>query len=178
MGFGYLDLPKILMILVVAMIVIGPDKLPRMARQMGSTLHSLQKMRARLEDEMRTAVPEVDLPRMARNPRGAVAGFVAGLATTPSGTGEATTDEATEAAAGEEVSDAGIALPGDEIGGEYVDHTYADSGVYAEGPEGEQVWGESGWTSRHDAAVDAAGTTGSFGGGREELVSADDPSMN
>jgi TatA/E family protein of Tat protein translocase len=184
MGFGYLDLPKILMILVVAMIVIGPDKLPRIARQMGSTLHSLQKMRARLEEEMRTAVPEVDLPKMARNPKGAVAGFVAGLATTPGATAEGTADTAdgatTEAADDAEVSDPGIALPGDEIGGgDYVDHTYADSGVYAEGPEGgEQVWGESGWTSRHDAAVGAAERTGSFGGGREELVSADDPSMN
>jgi TatA/E family protein of Tat protein translocase len=174
MGLGYLDLPKILMILVIAMIVIGPDKLPKMARQMGTTLHSLQKMRVRLEEEMRTAVPDVDLPRMARNPRGAVAGFVAGLATTG-----ATTAGTGEAVAGEEVTDPGIAVAGEEIGGD-ADEAFGDGAIVAEGPDGEQVWGESGWTSvgRSDAATGSNGAIGSVGGGHDELVSADDPSMN
>jgi hypothetical protein len=150
-------------------------------------------MRARLEDEMRTAVPDVDLPKMARNPRGAVAGFVAGLATQGAADAKAEADAAGgEEAAGDQVTDAGIALPGDEIGGDdgddtftddtftddtFTDDTYADSSVYADGPDGEQVWGESGWTSRHDAAVSAA-SSGSSYGGRDEIVSADDPSMN
>jgi hypothetical protein len=142
-----------------------------MARQMGSTLRNLQKMRARLEDEMRTAVPDVDLPRIARSarsPGGAVAGFVAGLAT--QGGTEAKTEES---GAGEEVSDPGIALPGEEMGDDNADEYNAEGEVYGEGPADEQVWGES------DGGLDRsyAGASGSVGG-REERVSADDPSMN
>jgi sec-independent protein translocase protein TatB len=46
-----LDPAKLLLIAVVALVVLGPDKLPAVARKMSSLLKDLQKMRASLEDE-------------------------------------------------------------------------------------------------------------------------------
>ncbi|MDA8148132.1 MAG: twin-arginine translocase TatA/TatE family subunit [Actinomycetota bacterium] len=51
---------KLLIILVVAVIVLGPDKLPRVARQVGSLWSDLQRLRQRLESEVRGTFP--DLP--------------------------------------------------------------------------------------------------------------------
>jgi len=51
---------KLLIILVVAVIVLGPDKLPRVARQLGSLWSDLQRLRQRLESEVRGTFP--DLP--------------------------------------------------------------------------------------------------------------------
>jgi Sec-independent protein translocase protein TatA len=51
---------KLLVVLVVAVIVLGPDKLPRAARHVSSTWRMLRSLRARLEAEARSAFP--DLP--------------------------------------------------------------------------------------------------------------------
>jgi sec-independent protein translocase protein TatB len=51
---------KILVVLVVALIVLGPDKLPGMARQAGALWHDLRRLRGRLESEVRGVFP--DLP--------------------------------------------------------------------------------------------------------------------
>jgi sec-independent protein translocase protein TatB len=51
---------KILVVLVVALIVLGPDKLPQMARQLGAVWGDLRRFRARLESDVRGAFP--DLP--------------------------------------------------------------------------------------------------------------------
>jgi sec-independent protein translocase protein TatB len=51
---------KLLVILVIALIVLGPDKLPNMARSIGAAWHDLRKLRGRLESEVRGAFP--DLP--------------------------------------------------------------------------------------------------------------------
>lgn len=51
---------KILVVLVVALIVLGPDKLPGLARQMGAAWGDLRRFRARLESEVRGVFP--DLP--------------------------------------------------------------------------------------------------------------------
>ena len=49
---------KILVVLLVALIVLGPDKLPGMARQAGNFLHELRRLRDRVESEMRSVMPE------------------------------------------------------------------------------------------------------------------------
>ena len=49
---------KILVVLLVALIVFGPDKLPAMARQAGNFLHELRRLRDRVESEMRSVMPE------------------------------------------------------------------------------------------------------------------------
>ncbi|MHB8440397.1 MAG: twin-arginine translocase TatA/TatE family subunit [Acidimicrobiales bacterium] len=51
---------KILVVLVVALIVLGPDKLPGMARQMGALWGDVRRWRSRIESEVRGVFP--DLP--------------------------------------------------------------------------------------------------------------------
>ncbi len=56
----FLDPTKLLVILIVALVVLGPDKLPTVARQMGAAWGELRKLRERLETEVRGTFP--DLP--------------------------------------------------------------------------------------------------------------------
>src|SRR5471030_1688148 len=51
---------KIMVVLVVALIVLGPDKLPQVARQLGAMWGELRRFRTRLESDVRGAFP--DLP--------------------------------------------------------------------------------------------------------------------
>jgi Sec-independent protein translocase protein TatA len=51
---------KLLVILAVAMVVLGPDKLPKVAGQLGAMWRDLQKWRERIEHEAREVFP--DLP--------------------------------------------------------------------------------------------------------------------
>src|SRR5580700_10354328 len=51
---------KLLVVLVVALIVLGPDKLPHLARQLGAAWGDLRRFRTRLESDVRGAFP--DLP--------------------------------------------------------------------------------------------------------------------
>jgi sec-independent protein translocase protein TatB len=55
-----LDPAKLLLIAVVALVVLGPDKLPAAARRVSSLLKDLQKMRASLETEAKKFT--ADLP--------------------------------------------------------------------------------------------------------------------
>jgi Sec-independent protein translocase protein TatA len=56
----FLSPPKLLMILVIALIVLGPDKLPSTARRVGALWNDVKRWRAHLESEVRGAFP--DLP--------------------------------------------------------------------------------------------------------------------
>ncbi len=56
----FLSPAKLLVILVVAVVVLGPDKLPKVAKQVGSLWGDFRKFRARLETEVRGNFP--DLP--------------------------------------------------------------------------------------------------------------------
>jgi len=60
----FLSPAKLLVILVVALIVLGPDKLPRVARQIGSFWGDLRSFRQRVEAEVRGTFP--DLPSTDR----------------------------------------------------------------------------------------------------------------
>ncbi len=55
---------KLLVVLVVAVIVLGPDKLPGLARQIGSLWGDFRRMRQRLETDVRGNFP--DLPSTER----------------------------------------------------------------------------------------------------------------
>lgn len=63
---------KILLIVAVILIVLGPDKLPQAAHQIGSAWKSLQQWRERIEKEIRDVVPDLpssaDIARIARSP--------------------------------------------------------------------------------------------------------------
>ncbi|HXQ60832.1 MAG TPA: twin-arginine translocase TatA/TatE family subunit [Acidimicrobiales bacterium] len=51
---------KLLVVLVIALIVLGPEKLPQVARQLGAAWGDLRRFRTRLESDVRGAFP--DLP--------------------------------------------------------------------------------------------------------------------
>jgi sec-independent protein translocase protein TatB len=63
---------KILVIVVVALLVLGPEKLPAVARQVGGFWGDLRRLRARLEDEVRGVFPDLppshEVARAVRSP--------------------------------------------------------------------------------------------------------------
>lgn len=56
----FLSPAKVMVILVVALVVLGPDKLPKMAKQIGGLWGDFRKFRERLESDVRGSFP--DLP--------------------------------------------------------------------------------------------------------------------
>lgn len=98
---GSLDPAKVLVILVVALIVLGPERLPRAARQLGAAWRELTRLRDQVTDEVRAAIPDIDVPRI---PHGAVSGFVRDLAQ-PSAAAEDLDLDLEEAGAPPELSD-------------------------------------------------------------------------
>src|ERR1700679_1359183 len=67
-----LDPGKLLVIAVVAIILLGPDKLPQVARQIGGAWRSFNEFRHRMETEVRGSIPDLpssnDIARLARSP--------------------------------------------------------------------------------------------------------------
>ena len=68
-----LDPAKLLVIAVVAIILLGPDKLPQVARQVGAAWRSFNEFRHRMETEVRNTMPDLpstsEIARLARSPR-------------------------------------------------------------------------------------------------------------
>jgi Sec-independent protein translocase protein TatA len=64
--------PKILMILVIALIVLGPDKLPSTARRVGAMWSEFNRWRRHLETEVRATFPDLpsttEIARAVRSP--------------------------------------------------------------------------------------------------------------
>ena len=60
------------MIAVVAIILLGPDRLPQVARQVGAAWRSFNEFRHRMEAEVRTTMPDLppttEIARLARSP--------------------------------------------------------------------------------------------------------------
>jgi sec-independent protein translocase protein TatB len=67
-----LDPGKLLVIGVVAIILLGPDRLPKVARQVGDAWRSFGDFRHRMEAEVRSNIPDLPstehLARLARSP--------------------------------------------------------------------------------------------------------------
>jgi sec-independent protein translocase protein TatB len=67
-----LDPGKLLVIGVIAVLLLGPDRLPHVARQVGGTWRSFNQFRQRMEDEVRSNIPDLpstgDLARLTRSP--------------------------------------------------------------------------------------------------------------
>ena len=63
---------KIMIIVAVILVVLGPDKLPQAARQIGNGWRSLKQFQQRVESEVREAMPTLpssgDLARVVRSP--------------------------------------------------------------------------------------------------------------
>ena len=67
-----LDPAKLLVIAVVAVILLGPDKLPQVARQAGAAWRTLNDFRHKMESEVRSSIPDLpssaEIARLARSP--------------------------------------------------------------------------------------------------------------
>jgi Sec-independent protein translocase protein TatA len=67
-----LDPAKLLVIAVVAVILLGPDRLPRVARQVGGFWRTFNDYRTRMESQVRDTMPDLpssaEIARLARSP--------------------------------------------------------------------------------------------------------------
>jgi sec-independent protein translocase protein TatB len=67
-----LDPGKLLVIAVVALILIGPDRLPQVARRIGGAWRTVNEFRQRMETDVRRSIPDLpassEISRLARSP--------------------------------------------------------------------------------------------------------------
>jgi Sec-independent protein translocase protein TatA len=67
-----LDPGKLVVIAVVALILLGPDRLPQVARQVSGAWHTVNEFRHRMESEVRSSIPDLpsssEISRLARSP--------------------------------------------------------------------------------------------------------------
>src|ERR1700691_1362958 len=67
-----LDPAKLLIIAVVAVILLGPDRLPAVARQVGGAWRTFTAYRHKMEQAMRSSMPDLpssaEIARLARSP--------------------------------------------------------------------------------------------------------------
>jgi TatA/E family protein of Tat protein translocase len=153
-----LDPGKLLVIAVVAIILLGPDRLPQVARQVGAAWRSFNEFRHRMESEVRSSMPDLpstsEIARLARSPsallnhlsamseneadeNAAPDGEVEG-AVTDGGVEGATPDGGVEGATPDGVVDGAAAGPGPEPAGtEAVAGAGAVAGNGAHSPGGE-----------------------------------------
>ncbi|MBW4029705.1 MAG: hypothetical protein HIU57_03380 [Acidobacteria bacterium] len=63
---------KIMVIITVVLVLLGPDKLPEVARKLGSSWQSIKQLQHKIETEVREAIPDLpssgDIVRIVRNP--------------------------------------------------------------------------------------------------------------
>jgi Tat protein translocase TatB subunit len=57
---------ELLIILLVVLIVLGPDKLPETARKIGNVVGEVRRMSSGFQDEMRSAMHDVTRPQPPR----------------------------------------------------------------------------------------------------------------
>lgn len=67
-----LDPAKLLIIAVVAVILLGPDRLPQLARKVGEYWRTFNDYRRRMESQVRESMPDLpstaEITRLARSP--------------------------------------------------------------------------------------------------------------
>ena len=63
---------KIMVIVAVVLLLLGPDKLPEVAHRLGSSWRALKRLQERVETEVRDAIPDLpstgDIARIVRSP--------------------------------------------------------------------------------------------------------------
>jgi TatA/E family protein of Tat protein translocase len=63
---------KIMVIVAVVLLLMGPDKLPEVAHRLGSSWRALKRLQERVESEVREAIPDLpstgDIARIVRSP--------------------------------------------------------------------------------------------------------------
>jgi TatA/E family protein of Tat protein translocase len=108
-----LDPAKLLIIAVVAVVLLGPERLPQVARQMGAAWRTFNEFRHRVETDVRSAVPDLpstqDISRLVRSPT-ALLNHLSAMA--PEGGDTSTTTHAVAAATSDAGSDQGVPARG------------------------------------------------------------------
>ncbi|HVX22008.1 MAG TPA: twin-arginine translocase TatA/TatE family subunit [Acidimicrobiales bacterium] len=113
---------KLLVIVIVAVILLGPDKLPQVARQVGATVRKLRAFQQRVDEEVRQNIPDLpssqDIARFARSPITLLNQWADDLVEDPGATAEAAADDADWPAdpAAAVVPPPGPAVPADPTG--------------------------------------------------------------
>jgi Sec-independent protein translocase protein TatA len=106
---------KIIVVLVLGLLLLGPDKLPQVSRQIGGVWKEISRFRERVESTVRESLPDLpatsDIAKMARSP----VSFLNSLAEMPD-----TRDDLVEDPGAAEVG-------GYESGVQQVDHWPTDS---------------------------------------------------
>ena len=68
----FLSPVKIMVIVAVVLLLLGPDKLPDVAHRLGSSWRALKQLQERVESEVRDAIPDLpstgDIARIVRSP--------------------------------------------------------------------------------------------------------------
>ena len=68
----FLSPVKIMVIVAVVLLLLGPDKLPEVAHRLGSSWRALKRIQERVESEVRDAIPDLpstgDIARIVRSP--------------------------------------------------------------------------------------------------------------
>ena len=59
---GSIGAPEVIVIFVVALLVLGPDRLPGVARQMGKAMGEFRRLTSGFQDEVRRAIDDSDEP--------------------------------------------------------------------------------------------------------------------
>lgn len=179
---GFLDPGKILVILVIALVVLGPERLPRAARQLGAAWRELTRVRDQVTDEMRSALPDIDLPNIPRMPTNMVSGFISDL-TKPS------VRDVGGDASGESAVHIEVDASADEL------YSASSSGMSSSGPSDAPDGTTPAWASESSASGDLAPAAASWPTASspwsqdrrraaterahvEVPIASDDPSMN
>ena len=109
---GGLAPAKIFLILVIALIVVGPERLPGLARQLGGMWRELNRLRDKFEQEVRAAVPDLDLPNIPTSPSRAITGYLTGLVSGQGDTSVASAVTSADEMASGPALRAGAGVPG------------------------------------------------------------------
>jgi TatA/E family protein of Tat protein translocase len=68
----FLSPVKIMVIVAVVLLLLGPDKLPEVAHRLGSSWRALKRLQERVESEVREVIPDLpstgDIARIVRSP--------------------------------------------------------------------------------------------------------------
>src|SRR5271154_7457616 len=68
----FLSPVKIMVIVAVVLLLMGPNKLPEVAHRLGSSWRALKRLQERVESEVRDAIPDLpstgDIARIVRSP--------------------------------------------------------------------------------------------------------------
>jgi len=159
-----LDPAKLLIIGVVAVVLLGPDRLPQVARQVGGAWRTFNEFRHRMETEVRSSIPDLpstnEIARLARSPS-ALLNHLSNMddsrddapADAPSGVGVG------ETGVGDGVSEAGDAGKSEgEVGAESVTHGTTTNGASPNGAS-------SNGATPHDVTSNGATSNGATSNG-------------